>query len=266
MLVNFSNKSVDKVSKGEEVSQQKRHYRWDVGAALALWTLVGFGLAQAILGGVLFLLDFLNISLIAIDDAVLQSVVAILVYGLSLTIVIGMPLWIMKYRTSKQDMGMNRLLAWMDIGLAPAGFVVYFLVSALLVYLIGLAIPGFNVTQIQENGFGSMIHYYQLLLAFITLIIVAPIAEEVLFRGFLYGKLRKVVPIWVAIFATSVIFGLVHWQWNVAIDVFALSIILCSLREITGNIWAGVLLHMLKNSIAFYVLFINPLLLHTIIR
>ena len=37
---------------------------------------------------------------------------------------------------------------------------------------------------------------------------------------------------------------------------FALSIVLCGLREITGTIHAGILLHMLKNGIAFYLLFV----------
>jgi hypothetical protein len=70
--------------------------------------------------------------------------------------------------------------------------------------------------------------------------------------------------VWAAIIITSLLFGAVHGQWNVAIDVFVLSLVLCSLREVTGNIWAGVLLHMLKNGLAFYLLFINPSLLHTI--
>jgi len=37
-----------------------------------------------------------------------------------------------------------------------------------------------------------------------------------------------------------------------------------ALREVTGSIWAGTLLHMLKNGIAFYFLFVNPTLLNTI--
>jgi membrane protease YdiL (CAAX protease family) len=53
-------------------------------------------------------------------------------------------------------------------------------------------------------------------------------------------------------------------QWNVAADTFALSLVLCTLRQITGNIWAGVLLHMIKNGIAYYFLFINPDLFRTL--
>jgi membrane protease YdiL (CAAX protease family) len=57
--------------------------------------------------------------------------------------------------------------------------------------------------------------------------------------------------------ATSVLFGLIHGQWNVGVDVFVLSMVACSLREVTGSIWAGILLHMLKNALAFYIIFVN---------
>ena len=56
---------------------------------------------------------------------------------------------------------------------------------------------------------------------------------------------------------TSIVFAFLHGQWNVAVTVFALSLILCSMREITGTIWSGVLLHMLSNGIAFYLLYIG---------
>ena len=93
-----------------------------------------------------------------------------------------------------------------------------------------------------------------------TLVIVAPIAEEVLFRGYLYGKLKGYVPaIWAAL-ATSLLFGIAHFQWTVGIDVFILSMFLCGLRSLTGSIWAGILVHILKNALAYYILFINPLL------
>jgi membrane protease YdiL (CAAX protease family) len=90
------------------------------------------------------------------------------------------------------------------------------------------------------------------------LVVIAPFAEEILFRGYLYGKLRKSIPTWLAMVVTSALFGAIHAQWNVGVDVFVLSMVACSLREVTGGIWAGILLHMLKNGLAFYILFINP--------
>jgi len=56
------------------------------------------------------------------------------------------------------------------------------------------------------------------------------------------------------------VFAVAHFSWNVGVDVFALSIVLCSLRIMTKTIWAPILVHMIKNGIAFFILFISPLL------
>ena len=101
---------------------------------------------------------------------------------------------------------------------------------------------------------------------FLTLVVLAPLAEEVLFRGYLFGKIRKLAPFWISAIMASLTFGLAHlWagpgtalQWLVAIDTFVLSLVLCLLREHTGAIWAGVLVHAIKNGIAFYFIYLNP--------
>ena len=102
------------------------------------------------------------------------------------------------------------------------------------------------------------------ILAFLTLVVIAPIAEEIIFRGWLYGKLReklngRLSEMWgiiLSAFITSLLVGLVHLQWNVGVNVFALSIVLCAMREITGTIYAGMLTHMLKNGLAFYLIYV----------
>ncbi len=232
---------------------------------LPVWVMIGFGVAQLLFVGVFFyVLGWLGITVEDTNESLLNTVSTACVYVLSVTLVVGIPWWFKKYRTSKRDIGLTRLPRWMDISLAPAGFIVYFLCSASLVYIVGLLIPSFDLNQVQETGFKDITQYHEYILAFATLIIIAPVAEEVLFRGYLYGKLRTVVPVWVAVLITSGLFGVVHGQLNVAVDVFALGVVLCILREVTGSIWTGILLHMLKNSVAFYVLFINPALLHTI--
>jgi len=265
MLANLSDNQ--EVLHMDKVSKDKKPFS-GLGKAtlLAIWTVVGFGAAQAVLFGIFFVLGSLGISFTTVNQTVLNTVISAVVYVLTLLIVIGLPWWLKKYKTTKQDMGLTRLPSWLDIGLAPAGFIIYFLASALVVYLVSVFLPAIDLQQAQATGFerANLTSYYEYWLVFVTLIIVAPIAEEVLFRGYLYGKLRKIIPVWAAVGIVSLLFGAVHGQWNVAIDVFVLSIVLCSLREVTGNIWAGVLLHMLKNGLAFYLLFINPSLLNTI--
>lgn len=242
----------------------KRKYRWHFALLLPLWVLAGFVASQFFVTGALMAMRNLGASFEGANPVVLNTIVAAAIYILTLVIVLGMPWWFKRRRTTKEDLGVARVPSWLDISLAPAGFIVYFILSALLVYLAGLLIPAFDMQEAQNVGFSNLTERYEVALAFFTLVIVAPLAEELLFRGYLYGKLRRSVPMWVAILMTSIVFAVVHGQWNVAIDVFALSLVMCGLREITGSIWSGVILHTIKNALAFYLLFINPSLLATI--
>lgn len=166
-------------------------------------------------------------------------------------------------KVNRAGLGLAGWPTWTDIGLAPAGFIVYLLLAAGVTALFSL-FPWFNASEAQDVGFSIYTTGVDRIVAFITLVVVAPIAEEVIFRGWLYGRLREklsgrlpeVAGMITAILLVSVLFGIVHLQWNVGVNVFALSIVLCGLREITGTIYAGILLHMLKNGVAFYLLYV----------
>lgn len=107
--------------------------------------------------------------------------------------------------------------------------------------------------------------HWQFIMAFVVLVVLAPIVEELLYRGYLYSKLRNSFSIWLSIIVTSIAFGAAHlWvgpdlplQWAVAVDTFTLSLVMCATREYTGAIWVPIMMHMAKNGIAFYFLFIN---------
>ncbi|NCQ54337.1 hypothetical protein COV88_01855 [Candidatus Saccharibacteria bacterium CG11_big_fil_rev_8_21_14_0_20_41_19] len=233
---------------------------------LPIWVLIGFYSAQAVAVNVVALMLALKRPLDSYDSAVVNSSVAAFVYVATLLIVIGIPYLLNRKRTSLADVGLNRLPTWTDIFLTPAALVTYFILSAILIMLATNVLPGFNVNQVQDTGFDQLSARYEYILAFMTLVVIAPIAEEVLFRGYLYGKLKKFVPVWAAIVVTSVLFGFIHGAWNLAVDTFALSVVLCLLRESTGSIWSSILLHMAKNGIAFYILFINPSLLSILVK
>lgn len=231
---------------------------------LPVWVLLGFFGAQLTVEGIVFVLARSGVPFKAIDESVLSSLLASVIYTLTLIFVIALPWLIKKRQTTRQDVGMRRLPSWTDILLAPAGLVIYFLLSALLILGATHLLPGFDADQVQATGFSHLSQRYEYILAFITLVVIAPLAEETLFRGYLFGKLRKTAPLWVAVLITSTLFAVLHGAWNVGIDTFALSVVLCLLRESTGNIWASVLVHMMKNGIAFYILFINPMIFTTL--
>lgn len=166
-------------------------------------------------------------------------------------------------------------LSWQKIGLArPKLNVIYYIVVGIFAYyaifiviaLISQAVLPIDFNQKQEIGFDTTITGISLLCAFMSLVILPPLVEEILFRGYLYTKFKQVASvIWSTVFV-SVLFGAAHLQigsgnsllWFAAIDTMILSFVLVYLREKSGNIWAGVGVHALKNLVAFTILF-NPL-------
>lgn len=164
---------------------------------------------------------------------------------------------------SRTDLGLRGAPTWTDIGLAPIGFIASTILAAMLVALFSI-FPWFNAEQAQDVGFGQYLVGADRIIAFIVLVVVAPIAEELIFRGWLYGKMRAILntslaDVWsmiISIFLVSLLFGIIHMQWNVGVNVFAMSVVLCALREITGTIYAGILTHMVKNGVAFFLLYV----------
>jgi len=265
MSPNYSNNNIEKT--GAPAVAVDKCRKWYMIFILPAWVLISFIMAQALAVGLVYLLSLLNISLESLNESVANTIFAALMYVLMLAFAVGLPWLIKRKRVSQAEIGLTRLPTWTDILITPAGLIVYLIMSSILMLiatqLISL-LPWVEINQVQDVGFNNLSQRYEYILAFATLVIIAPIAEEVMFRGYMFGKLLKYVPVWVAILITSALFGAIHGQWDLAIDTFALSVILCLLRQSTGNIWASILLHMTKNGIAFYFLFINPLILTTL--
>lgn len=247
------------------IEKKPFHIRALFVIAFTAWVFFGFMLAQALIRALLWVLyHVFSISFESVNETLFSTVGGIVIYALAIAIVIGVPWLIKKHRTSLKDLGIQRFPSWLDMLLAPAGAVAYIILTTIISTLAAMLLTFVDYSQVQETGFSNLATQSEYTLAFLSLVIVAPIAEELLFRGYLFGKLRKHAPLWASILITSLLFAVVHFQWNVSIDVFALSIILCLLRVWSGSLWPSVLLHMLKNGVAFYFLFINPSILSTL--
>ncbi|MDB5163050.1 MAG: rane protein of unknown function [Candidatus Saccharibacteria bacterium] len=231
---------------------------------LPVWVFLGFMLGQALVLVLIEVLQNLGVPLSQINPSLFQLIAGGVIYALSLLIVIGVPCLVKKSRTTKAELGIQRSPNWMDFLWVPAGAIVYLILTALVTALAMSFLTFVNYDQAQDTGFTNITTQSEYILAFIMLVVIAPIAEELLFRGYLLGKLRKHAPLWVAIFITSLLFAIVHFAWNVGLDVFALSIVLCVLRVVSKSLWPSIMLHMLKNGIAYYFLFINPSVLSTL--
>ena len=159
------------------------------------------------------------------------------------------------WQTNREELGLEDLPTLTDLSLSVIGFALYTVLSVILVKVFEI-FSWFQANQTQDVGFSRYLIGTDRAFAFIALVIFAPIFEEIIYRGWLFGHLRKITKKSTAIILTSIVFGIAHGQWNVGVNVFGLSIILCILREFTGTIYASILLHMIKNCIAFYLMYV----------
>jgi len=151
----------------------------------------------------------------------------------------------------------------MDLPYALAGFAVYFPAFIGVYSLAQLLLPNINYDQKQQLGFDNATAPHQLILVFISLVILPPIAEEIMVRGLLFTGLRTRLKWLPTAVITSILFAAAHLEfgsgapllWTAAMDTFILSLVLCYLREHTRSLIPGMLLHALKNGVAFVVLY-----------
>jgi len=87
----------------------------------------------------------------------------------------------------------------------------------------------------------------------IALVVVAPVMEELLFRGFLLSGLRPTrLGASGAVLASALLWSLIHGQYDVygMASIFALGVLLGAARVKTGSVLVAIVMHGLSNAIA----------------
>lgn len=238
---------------------------WGPIAAIVVTVSVFFWAQQ--LGG---LLVYAGASLSGLSDTEATQWLSRSVVGQSLfmaavkLVTFGLLYWFIRARKAGlRSLGLVRPRL-RDMKYLLLGVVNYFPASILVASIIERLIPQINLSQQQQIGFTGATTVPQLLLVFISLVVLPPIIEEILFRGFLFGGLRTKLPLVWAALITSILFALPHLQfgsgepllWAAFIDTFILSLVLVYARVKSGSLWTAIGLHALKNCVAFVALFV----------
>ena len=189
-----------------------------------------------------------------------QSVVAqffyiLLAEGLAITSV----LLILRRRGLRlKSIGFGRHVQWSDVKLAALGLVVFYGLLLAVTAILTLIIPSYNAGAPQDVGFNVLSTPLDQIIALIALVILPPLGEETLMRGYLYSGLRSRLKFWQAMLITSLLFGAVHLStgvngalWAAGVNTFILSVVLVYLRERTGALYAPIMVHSANNLIAF---------------
>ena len=153
---------------------------------------------------------------------------------------------------------MSRAPRWRDLGYFLANLPMFYLIDIFAMFAIALIFGSGVVSQQQNIGFATAGQSaWQLVAVFVALVVIPPLVEEALMRGFLFGKLREKLSFWTTAIIVSALFAVAHGQFNVGVMTFILSMFNCRLREKTGTIWSGVFLHATVNFLSFGVIFLG---------
>lgn len=92
---------------------------------------------------------------------------------------------------------------------------------------------------------------YTVIGTLLVAVLVAPLCEEMFFRGYLFPGLARGMQLWLAVFISAVLFGVAHADLGSFVVLFVIGIVLAVVRARTDSLWPGVAVHTLNNTIAF---------------
>lgn len=177
------------------------------------------------------------------------------------SVAVGFVFYILKTRKlSLHTIGLGRLPNIKDLYKAGLGFLAFFIILILVSGLLSQIFPDLNSGE-QDVGFNDLRGKWDIFIALFALVLLPPIGEEILVRGYLFSGLRSRMKFIPSMIITSLIFGAAHLQtgadpgvlWAAGLNTFVLSIVLVYLRQSTGALYAGMMIHMVNNLIAFGV-------------
>lgn len=80
--------------------------------------------------------------------------------------------------------------------------------------------------------------------------IVAPVVEEIIFRGFIFAGLRERFGWKMSALVSSLLFAAIHFQLTAFLPIVILGLIFAYLYERSGSIWPAIIMHLTSNAIA----------------
>lgn len=151
-------------------------------------------------------------------------------------------------RPGASDFGLRRTRFWRSVGLLVAVWVGFFVLSGIW----GIALELDQEQELPEE-LGAEGPLLNVLAVVVLVTVIAPIGEELFFRGFFFGALRNWRGPWLAALLTGVAFGGIHAGsspvgYLVPLMLFGAG--LCMLYEWTGSLYPAIALHALNNSVA----------------
>jgi uncharacterized protein len=189
--------------------------------------------------------DLLMAILIGVNEAALLATVL---------------LWVrLVHKKQPRALGFRSLTATnaaIGIGIGLAGLFVAGIISAALTSIVqnvtNKPVEAPKQISLQQNP-----SHLVLVIVGLSVIILAPLAEEAFFRGFIFrGLLKWLRPGW-AIVLSAAIFGILHFIPLIMLPIFGLGVLLASIVRVRKSLVPSIFAHATFNAVGFVELFIH---------
>jgi membrane protease YdiL (CAAX protease family) len=211
-----------------------RTHRWGLGAFLLAWAV--------------FMACSLALGFYMMLSGTPQTATTLLVaLGVPTVLAATTALVATRLRGNGPRVDLGLVWSWRDLGLGLAfGFGGLALtIPASFVYV---AIVGEDATSAVGAEFSGIRAGPGLaVLVLLTVVVVAPLCEEILYRGLLWGGLEKIAGRWVAMVVSTVIFAIAHLEPTRTPLLVVVAIPIAIARLYTGRLLASIVAHQVNN-------------------
>ena len=210
---------------------------WPLGVYLLSGVVVGFilGIVLMIMLGQSGTEKFLN------NNAVLLNVLSQII---TLGILIPIYLNRKKYIPAKK----------MTIKEEPKKTIIYVLTIISISIISGYIFAIIEkLIKMPDGGLGSINEMFNssgIIPAVLTAVILAPVLEEIIFRGLIFNKLNSKLSTTAAIIISALIFGIYHMNIVQGLNAFVLGIVFAYIYSKTYNLWICIIAHFVNNLLS----------------
>lgn len=223
--------------------QPPRSHRWGLGAFLV---------AEAV-----YLLSSLGLAMLFGGQGGLQISAVVLVVALPTLLAAGVAILITKLRGNGPRVDLK--LQWSR---RSAGLGLLFGLGGLLFTLpaavLWVSIVGEDANSAAGEVFGgARSTWLWAIVVFVVIVFVAPICEEILYRGLLWGAVDRRWGRWVALAVTTVVFAIAHLEWSRIPLLLVVALPIGLARLYVGDLTASIVAHQVTNFLPGLVLMLS---------
>jgi membrane protease YdiL (CAAX protease family) len=206
-----------------------------------------WGLGAYLLAEVVFLLTSALIGIVLVGDAGPTATTLAVALAVPTVLAASTALLITWMRGNGPRIDLGLVWSWRDlrIGLAFGFGGLALTIPASMVYV---AIVGEDATSAVGDVFGGIRAGPALAaLVLFIVVIIAPMCEEILYRGLLWGGIEKLAGRWVAFAVSTLLFAIAHFEFTRTPLLLVVAIPIAIARLYTGRLLASIVAHQVNN-------------------